>query len=152
MPRYWTREQLLLRPLDSATGLTKRRGKYYTATVQLYGIHCTKFVLQFDPEVIKRYCYFIRKLLSNFRRMFCQCIPLFTQRQFFYILRFVLSDKLHPQTIACVQTRAIPFGITVEVMDLNKLNITSDIGGIIFQYPDTEGSIHNFTDLVAKAK
>jgi glycine cleavage system pyridoxal-binding protein P len=40
----------------------------------------------------------------------------------------------------------------VEVVDLNQLEITNDIGGIIFQYPDTEGNIHNFTDLVAKAK
>ena len=30
--------------------------------------------------------------------------------------RFVLSDKLHPQTISCVQTRAKPFGIAIEVL------------------------------------
>jgi hypothetical protein len=70
----------------------------------------------------------------------------------FSLLRFVLSDKLHPQTIACVKTRACPFGIKVEVVDLNTFEFSNEIGGVIFQYPDTEGSIHNFTDLVAKAK
>ena len=63
-----------------------------------------------------------------------------------------MSNKVHPQTIACVQTRACPFGIKVEVADLCSFDFTNDIGGIIFQYPDTEGSIHNFTDIVAKAK
>jgi len=31
--------------------------------------------------------------------------------------RFILSSKLHPQTMSCVATRASPFGITIEVVD-----------------------------------
>ena len=27
-----------------------------------------------------------------------------------------------------------------------------DIGGIIFQYPDTEGSIHNFGEIISQAR
>ena len=67
--------------------------------------------------------------------------------------RFLLSDKLHPQTISCVETRAGPFGIKIEVVDVNRVDFSNkDIGGIIFQYPDTEGSIHNFSDIVSKAR
>merc|ERR1719357_838130 len=66
--------------------------------------------------------------------------------------RFLLSDKLHPQTISCVATRAGPFGIKIEVVDVNSVDFSSkDIGGIIFQYPDTEGSIHDFSKVVEKA-
>ena len=71
----------------------------------------------------------------------------------FLCFRFLLSDKLHPQTIACVQTRARPFGVTVEVGDVTKADFTrKDISGVIFQYPDTEGSICDFSKLVAEAK
>ena len=75
----------------------------------------------------------------------------FQWSQFFF--RFLLSDKLHPQTISCVETRAGPFGIKIEVVDVNRVDFSNkDIGGIIFQYPDTEGSIHNFSDIVSKAR
>ena len=71
----------------------------------------------------------------------------------FVYFRFLLSNKLHPQTISCVETRAGPFGIKIEVVDINEVDFSGkDIGGIIFQYPDTEGSIHNFSNIVAEAK
>ncbi len=48
--------------------------------------------------------------------------------------RFVLSHKLHPQTISCVETRALPFGIDVEVGDVFNVDFSGkDISGIIFQ-------------------
>ena len=66
--------------------------------------------------------------------------------------RFLLSDKLHPQTIACVNTRARPFGISIEVVDVNTVDFSNkDIAGIIFQYPDTEGSIHDFSEIISRA-
>jgi glycine dehydrogenase len=66
--------------------------------------------------------------------------------------RFLLSDKLHPQTISCVETRAGPFGIKIEIVDVNSVDFSGkDIGGIIFQYPDTEGSVHDFTDVIKRA-
>ena len=66
--------------------------------------------------------------------------------------RFLLSDKLHPQTISCVETRAGPFGINIEIVDVSKVDFSNkDIGGIIFQYPDTEGSVQDFSDIIAAA-
>lgn len=67
--------------------------------------------------------------------------------------RFLLSDKLHPQTISCVETRAGPFGIAIEVVDIHKVDFsTNDIGGVIFQYPDTTGSIEDFTQVINSAR
>ena len=66
--------------------------------------------------------------------------------------RFLLSDKLHPQTISCVATRARPFGISIEIVDVNSVSFEArDIGGIIFQYPDTEGSIRDFSYIISRA-
>ena len=67
--------------------------------------------------------------------------------------RFILSDKLHPQTISCVKTRAEPFEIKIEVENVFETDFTKkDISGVIFQYPDTEGNIHNFTRVVQEAQ
>jgi len=66
--------------------------------------------------------------------------------------RFLLSDKLHPQTISCVETRAGPFGIAIEVVDIHKVDFSGkDIGGVIFQYPDTTGNIEDFTQVIEAA-
>ena len=46
-----------------------------------------------------------------------------------------------------------PFGIKIEVVDVNTVDFSGkDIGGIIFQYPDTEGSIHNFGEIISQAR
>ena len=67
--------------------------------------------------------------------------------------RFILSDKLHPQTISCVETRAKPFEIEIEVQNVFETDFSKkDISGVIFQYPDTEGSIYDFTQVVKKAQ
>ena len=67
--------------------------------------------------------------------------------------RFVLSDKLHPQTVSCVETRALPFGIDIEVQNVFETDFSNkDISGILFQYPDTEGSIMDFTKVIESAQ
>ena len=69
-----------------------------------------------------------------------------------FLSRFLLSDKLHPQTISCVETRAGPFGIKIEIVDVSKVDFSNkDIGGIIFQYPDTEGTVQDFSDIIQRA-
>ncbi len=64
-----------------------------------------------------------------------------------------MSDKLHPQTISCVETRAEPFEIKIEVQNVFETDFSKkDISGVIFQYPDTEGSIADFTKVVQDAE
>lgn len=66
--------------------------------------------------------------------------------------RFILSDKLHPQTISCVATRAEPFEIKIEVRDVFDVDFSKkDISGVIFQYPDTNGSVVDFTTVIQEA-
>ncbi len=66
---------------------------------------------------------------------------------------FFVSERCHPQTIDIVETRARPLGITVRVGDHTSLDpaATSGLFGLLVQYPDTTGDLHDFADLFARA-
>jgi glycine dehydrogenase len=64
---------------------------------------------------------------------------------------FFVSQHCHPQTIDIVKTRARPLGITVVVGDHRTFATTGDCFGVLVQYPDTTGSIHDFAHFFASA-
>ncbi len=55
---------------------------------------------------------------------------------------FLIDARCHPQTIAVLQTRAEPLGITCTVQSISAAPMAG-IFGAIAQYPDTEGCIPN---------
>jgi len=66
--------------------------------------------------------------------------------------KFAVSDKLHPQTISVVETRAHSIGMGIIIGDVKTMDFSNrDISGVLFQYPDTEGNIMDFADIVHKA-
>lgn len=66
--------------------------------------------------------------------------------------KLVLSDQLHPQTVSVVQTRAQALGLAVDVVDINTADFSNrDVAGVLIQYPDTNGSVHDFTAIVDQA-
>ncbi|MDE0463655.1 MAG: aminomethyl-transferring glycine dehydrogenase, partial [Caldilineaceae bacterium] len=64
---------------------------------------------------------------------------------------FFVSAKCHPQTIDTVKVRAEPLGYQVIVGDHETYRPDSDTFGILLQYPDTEGTIADFRNLVEEA-
>ncbi len=66
---------------------------------------------------------------------------------------FFVSARCHPQTITLVQTRAEPLGVTVLVGDHLTLDPAAVPGlfGLLVQYPDTTGDIHDFAPLFERA-
>jgi glycine dehydrogenase len=58
--------------------------------------------------------------------------------------RFFVSERCHPQTIDIVRTRAQPLGIDVVVGDHRTFQVGANCFGVLVQYPDTTGSIHDF--------
>lgn len=65
---------------------------------------------------------------------------------------FVVSDLCHPQTIAVLESRATGFGINVVVGDIleDDFKLVRDqdnLIGVLAQYPDTTGGVHNFQKL-----
>ncbi|CAH1979522.1 unnamed protein product [Acanthoscelides obtectus] len=66
--------------------------------------------------------------------------------------KLLVSNMLHPQTISVVETRCRSLGLTVETIDVFEADFSNrDVAGILFQYPDTEGNIHDFSEVADKA-
>jgi glycine dehydrogenase len=58
---------------------------------------------------------------------------------------FFVSEKCHPQTIAILQTRAVPMDIEIEIGDAGAVDWTAKpYFGALIQYPDTEGNIVDY--------
>ena len=57
---------------------------------------------------------------------------------------FFVDETCHPQTIAVVQMRAEPIGITVEVGDWAAFTPGDDTVGALVQYPTTEGAVVDY--------
>ncbi|MBS0630391.1 MAG: aminomethyl-transferring glycine dehydrogenase [Verrucomicrobia bacterium] len=64
---------------------------------------------------------------------------------------FFVSAACHPQTIDIVKTRAQPLGIKVVVGDHRTFTPDAACFGVLVQYPDTTGSIHDFESFFAAA-
>ncbi|HEX7338851.1 MAG TPA: aminomethyl-transferring glycine dehydrogenase [Rhodanobacteraceae bacterium] len=60
---------------------------------------------------------------------------------------FYVSDNVHPQTLAVLRTRAAAMDITIQTgPDADAANV--DCYGVLLQYPDTFGTIHDYKALV----
>jgi glycine dehydrogenase len=63
-----------------------------------------------------------------------------------------VSNKIHPQNLDVLLTRANPLGIKLEVGDLESFQPSSDYFAVIIQYPDTDGNIFELESLVNSCK
>lgn len=63
---------------------------------------------------------------------------------------FLVSSDCHPQTIAVIETRALPLGITVVTGTPEEL-VEKDGFAILLQYPATNGDIGDYAALADKA-
>lgn len=65
--------------------------------------------------------------------------------------RFIVSDKVYPQTIDVLKTRSEPLGIELLVTDVNTHTFAEQDYGLLLQYPAEDGSISDYTGLIAEA-
>lgn len=68
--------------------------------------------------------------------------------------KYVVDSKLHPQTVDVLHSRAANIGVEIVELPLSTIegvaelkNIASDVCGALVQYPATDGSLHNFTEV-----
>jgi glycine dehydrogenase len=62
--------------------------------------------------------------------------------------RFLVDPGCHPQTIAVLQTRARPLGITVDVSAVGVLSEDdSDVFAALVQYPTTDGAVVDYSEV-----
>jgi len=64
--------------------------------------------------------------------------------------QFVVSSRLHPQTIAVLKTRAEPLGIELEICENPEAALGENSFAAIIQYPDTYGRVEDFSALSEK--
>jgi glycine dehydrogenase len=63
---------------------------------------------------------------------------------------FLVSMKVHPQTVDVLRTRARELGIEVRVADHREVAVDARVCGALVQYPGTDGPIRDFRDFAGK--
>jgi glycine dehydrogenase len=63
---------------------------------------------------------------------------------------FYIDENIFPQTLAVIETRAVPLGIDIKVAKLETVELCDNIFGAMVQYPTRDGKIINYKDFVAK--
>lgn len=68
--------------------------------------------------------------------------------------KFVVSERLHPQTLAVVQTRLDALGLEVIVVpDVRQVDFAQrDVSAVLLQCPDTKGLVYDYSGLAAAAQ
>ncbi len=64
---------------------------------------------------------------------------------------FVVAQNTYPQTIEVLQTRAKNLGIDIEIKSCDDFEPESHIFGLLLQYPNQFGEIHEYRKLVNRA-
>ncbi|NUN05924.1 MAG: aminomethyl-transferring glycine dehydrogenase [Bdellovibrio sp.] len=65
---------------------------------------------------------------------------------------FIVSPDMHPHVLEVIGTRAEPLGFEMIVMDPAKYDFAKPVFGVFFQYPNTYGTIEDYSDLAKKYK
>lgn len=67
--------------------------------------------------------------------------------------KIFVSDKCFSQTIDVLKTRAFPLGIELEIGNIKEIDVTNEnLYALILQYPDAEGNVENYKNLITAAK
>jgi glycine dehydrogenase len=64
---------------------------------------------------------------------------------------FFVSENCHPQNIEVVRTRGAALGVEIVVGNHETFVFTGKVFGALVQYPDTSGTVHDFTLFIEKA-
>src|SRR5438270_7188823 len=57
---------------------------------------------------------------------------------------FFVADNCHPQTIAVVQTRAMPLGIEIKIGDYSRFTFHIQVFGSLIHYTSTDGAVDDY--------
>jgi len=64
----------------------------------------------------------------------------------------LIDEKVWPQTLDVLATRADPLGIELKVMPQQNFSFTEKVFGIIVQYPNSDGEIIDYSVIAEKAR
>ncbi len=65
---------------------------------------------------------------------------------------FFVADNVHPQTIDLLKTRSAPIGVDILIAKYDSIDfLNENIYGILLQYPASDGSVEDYTNIIQKA-
>ena len=64
----------------------------------------------------------------------------------------LVDEKMWPQTHDVLQTRAFPLGFDLKIQSFENFELDDSVFGVIVQYPNSDGIITDYSDLVKKAR
>jgi glycine cleavage system P protein (glycine dehydrogenase) len=65
--------------------------------------------------------------------------------------RVLVSDRLFPQTIEVLKSRAEPLGVTLDISPVDEMAFGADAFGVLLQYPDEVGLVRDLTPTIGRA-
>ena len=65
---------------------------------------------------------------------------------------YSFQKNVFPQTIDVLKTRSAPHGINLQIGDHKTVELNDDIFAVMLQYPAENGTVYDYTELIAKAK
>jgi glycine dehydrogenase len=65
---------------------------------------------------------------------------------------FFVDERVFPQTLAVLQTRAIPLGIEVKIENYATFKPEKEFFGALVQYPDADGCVRDYKDFAARCR
>ena len=63
----------------------------------------------------------------------------------------IADEKMWPQTLDVLKTRALPLGFELKVQALENMELDESVFGVLVQYPNSDGEIIDYSALVEKA-
>lgn len=63
----------------------------------------------------------------------------------------LVDEKMWPQTHDVLKTRAIPLGFEMKIQPKDEFDFNDEVFGVIVQYPNSDGEIIDYADIVKKA-
>ncbi|WP_163323088.1 aminomethyl-transferring glycine dehydrogenase [Draconibacterium mangrovi] len=63
----------------------------------------------------------------------------------------LVDEKMWPQTHDVLKTRALPLGFELKIQPKDEFNFDENVFGVIVQYPNSDGEITDYAELVKKA-
>ncbi len=63
----------------------------------------------------------------------------------------LVDDKMWPQTHDVLKTRALPLGFDLKILPKENFEFDENVFGVIVQYPNSDGEIIDYSELVEKA-
>ena len=68
------------------------------------------------------------------------------------VRKFFVSEDVFPQTLGVLKTNAAPQGIEIVIGEPDKIELDNTFFGVLLQYPNSWGEIHNYKQFTADAQ